>query len=108
MKWYGQIGFEAESENTAPGVWDPAEIIEKNYYGDILRNYKKNDTSQIVTDFTLSNQLSVLSDAFLTQNLQKIVYVTFMGSKWKVNSVEIQYPRIVMEIGGIYKEESDE
>lgn len=105
MKWFGQIGFEIEAINVEPGVWEPEEIVERNYYGDMLRNSKKNDQTQIVTDFTISNQLSVLSDPFLVKNLQKIIYVTIMGSKWKVNSVEIQYPRIIMDIGGVYKSE---
>lgn len=108
MKWYGQIGFEQDAEQSEPGIWEAPQIVERNYYGDVLRNNKKNDSSQIVTDFTVSNQLSVLSDHFLSSNLHKIIYVTFMGSKWKVNSVEIQYPRIILEIGGVYKEESDD
>jgi len=106
MKWYGQIGFEQEAENTEPGIWEPNTIVERNYYGDMLRNRTKNESNQIVTDFTISNQLSILSDPFLVQNLQKIIYATIMGSKWKVNSVEIQYPRIILELGGVYKEES--
>ena len=108
MKWFGQIGFEVDAENTEPGVWEPTEIVERDYYGDILRNSKRNDTSQIVTDFNISNQLSILSDPFVMGNLHKIIYVTIMGSKWKVNSVEIQYPRIVLDIGDVYKEESDD
>ena len=108
MKWFGQIGFEADSENTEPGIWEPTVVVERDYYGDILRNSKRNDTSQIVTDFNISNQLSILSDPFVMQNLHKIIYVTIMGSKWKVNSAEIQYPRIVLDISDAYKEESDD
>lgn len=108
MKWYGQIGFEQEAENVKPGFWEPAEIFERNYYGDVLRKKISHDNSQIVTDFNISNQLSVLSDEFLNTNLHKIVYVTFMGAKWKVNSVEIEWPRVILDIGGVYKEESEE
>lgn len=108
MKWFGQIGFEGESEQTSPFDYDPPKIIERNYYGDVLRHKIANDTSNIVTDFKITNQLSVLSDPYLYKNLTKIVYVTFLGSKWKVGNVDIQYPRIIIDIGETYKEESDE
>lgn len=108
MKWYGQIGFEEESVQTSPFNYTPPKIVERNYYGDVLRNKRTNDTSQIVTDFNLSNQLSVLSDPFLMEHLTKIVYVTFLNAKWKVKSAEIQYPRIILEIGEVYKEEEED
>lgn len=108
MKWYGQVGFEQEAERVKPGIWEPAQIIERNYYGDVLRKKISHDTSQIVTDFNISNQLSILSDEFLNTNLNKIIYVTFMGAKWKVNSVEIEWPRVILDIGGVYKEESED
>ena len=103
MKWYGQIGFEEDSIETAPGIYTSA-IVERNYYGDVLRHRKSFDTSQIVTDFNISNQLSILSDEYLRENLHKIVYVTFSGAKWKVNSVDIAWPRLTLDLAGVYKE----
>ena len=102
MKWFGQVGFEEDSYKVAPGIYE-SRIIERDYYGDVLRHKKTFDNSQIVTDFNISNQLSIVSDEFLAQNLHKIVYVTFMGAKWRVSSVDIQWPRLILEIGSVYK-----
>lgn len=103
MKWYGQIGFEEDAVKTAPGVYSSS-IEERNYFGDVLRHRKSFDDSKIVTDFTISNQISVLSDEYLRENLHKIVYVTFMNAKWSVSSVDIQWPRLILDIGPVYKE----
>ncbi len=102
-KWYGEIGFEEDSVETEPGIWE-SEMIRKNYYGDILKRSKRFEDSQIVQDFNISNQISVFSDEYLAHNLHKIRYITFMGGKWKVTSADVEWPRIILSIGGVYKE----
>lgn len=103
MKWYGQIGFEEDAVEVDPGIYS-SRIVERNYFGDVLRHRKSFETSQIVTDFNISNQLSILSDEYLRENLHKIVYVTFNGSKWRVTSVDISWPRLTIDLGGAYKD----
>jgi hypothetical protein len=29
-------------------------------------------------------------------------YVEFMGTKWKITNIEVQYPRLTLSIGGEY------
>lgn len=102
MKWYGQIGFETDRD-LGDGITEPV-IEEKNYYGDILNNTLRNDDSHIVTDFKITNRISIVSDPYAMRNLHKIVYVTLMGgSKWRVSSVEMQYPRLILSIDKPYK-----
>ena len=31
-------------------------------------------------------------------------YVEFMGAKWKISSVEVQYPRLILTVGGVYND----
>ena len=31
-------------------------------------------------------------------------YVTYMGVKWKVENISVQFPRLVLSLGGIYNE----
>ena len=106
MKWFGQIGFEYD-ELVEPGVHEP-KIVVRDYFGDLLKTNWRNDSSNIVTDFNISNQLSILSDPFILENLHKIVFVTFMNAKWRVSSVDIQYPRLTLTIGELYKDEDNE
>ena len=54
-KYYGEIGFSI-SQETVPGVWDEV-VTERNYYGDVVKNYKTADGNEIIEDFNISNQI---------------------------------------------------
>lgn len=100
-KFYGAIGF-AEMIETSPGVWSE-DITERNYYGDLLRNTRRLQSGDRVNDnLNIANEISILSDPYVCQNFHKIRYVVFMGTKWKVSNVEVLYPRLILELGGIY------
>jgi hypothetical protein len=104
MKWFGKIAFSNQIEKE-PGEWVDEPIL-KDYYGDLLKNYKSsNDSSASNPDISISNQLSVVADPFLLNSFHKILYVTFMGAKWKVKSVDVQFPRMTLEFGELYKED---
>lgn len=101
MKYYGTIGY-AVTEETRPGVWEE-KITERTYYGDVLRNVKRSENSENLNDnINISNSLSIVADPFAYQNFHAIRYATFMGTKWEVSSVEVQYPRLILSIGGEY------
>lgn len=102
-KWYGKIGY-GVTEETSPGVWTE-EIVERQYYGDIIRNLRRLETSDQVNDNVLvSNEISIVSDPYAFENFHSIRWVEFMGSKWKVTSVEVQYPRLLLSLGGVYND----
>lgn len=100
-KWFGKIGY-AETEEISPGVWEE-QIVEREYYGDLVRNTRRLQTAdKINDDIIVSNELSIVSDPYANQNFHAIRYVEFMGSKWKVSSVEVSYPRLILTLGGLY------
>lgn len=102
-KWYGKIGY-GVTEETSPGVWTE-EIVERQYYGDIIRNLRRLETSDQVNDnVSVSNEISIVSDPYAFENFHSIRWVEFMGAKWKVSSVEVQYPRLVLSLGGVYND----
>ena len=100
-KWFGKIGY-AETEEISPGVWKE-QIVEREYYGDLVRNTRRLQTAdKINDDIIVSNELSIVSDPYANQNFHAIRYVEFMGSKWKISSVEVSYPRLILTLGGLY------
>lgn len=100
-KWYGKIGY-AETVETEPGIWEE-QITERPYYGDIVRNTRRLQTSSNVNDnVNVSNEISIVADPYANQNFHAMRYVEFMGAKWKIETVEVQYPRLVLSIGGVY------
>lgn len=100
-RWCGVIGY-AEALEIEPGVWSE-EFTERKYYGDLLRNSRRlQGSQQINDDITISNQISILADPYAVQHFHAIRYAELFGTKWKVSSVEVQYPRLILELGGIY------
>lgn len=102
-KFYGNIGF-LDTIETDPGIWEDT-IIEKPYYGDIVRNTSRWSPSSGVNDnIVISNSISIIANPYAKENFQKMRYVNFLGTKWKIESIEVQYPRIILSIGGEYHE----
>ena len=100
-KFYGEIGY-ANIVETEPGVWEE-KIIKRNYYGDIIRNTRSLQTSDKVNDnINISNEISIVADPYANENFHSMRYVYFMGAKWKITSVEVKYPRLILSIGGLY------
>ena len=103
-KFYGNVGYSITKE-TSPGVWKPS-IVERMYSGDLVRNTtRKLESSGGVNDnITISNDISIVADPFAIENFRSIAYVEFMGTKWKISSVEVQYPRLLLSLGGVCNE----
>lgn len=102
-KYYGMIGF-AETVETSHGIWKE-HIKEYPYYGDLVRSSRRLEQSNKVNDdVNLSNDISIVADPFARENFHAMRYVTYLGTKWKVTNVDVQYPRLVLSTGGIYHE----
>lgn len=100
-KYYGKIGYIVTQE-TRPGVWEAIEIV-KPFCGEQLNTKSKWQTSSHLNDnIDISNQLSIIADPFAYENFYNIRYVEYQGCKWQVTAVEIQRPRLILTIGGIY------
>ena len=101
MKWFGTIGY-ADQVETKPGVWED-EITEREYFGDLTRNTRRLQmTDKLNDDIEISNEISIVSDPYANENFHSMRYAMYMGTKWKINSVEVQYPRLILSLGGIY------
>lgn len=99
-KFSGKIGFSITNE-TSPGVWTDA-IVEKHYYGDLIKRYSRWDPSQYLhDDLVFSEDISVLADPYFNANKQNMIYVDIRGTKWKIKSFDdTNYPRVTISTGG--------
>ena len=101
MKFHGNIGFLQQVDN-GHSVYK-AQLVEKPYYGDVLKNSKRYENgSQVHDDLVINNQISIVADRFAYENFGSMRYVIWMGQKWKITSADIDYPRIILSIGGLY------
>ena len=100
-KFFGAIGY-AETKETAPGVSEEI-VTERNYKGDVIRNARRLENGEHLNDnVNVNNSISIVADGFAYQNIFSIRYVTWMGARWKVTNVEVQRPRLILTIGGVF------
>lgn len=101
-RYYGIVGFSEGSVETSPGVWDE-QIVMRPYYGDASRYARRLQTGDDINDTIVANNvLSIVSDPYALQNFHAIRYAEWLGTKWKVTSVEVQYPRLILTLGEEY------
>lgn len=100
-KFYGAIGY-GEAVEKSPGVWEDV-IVEYDYYGDVVRNTRKlQEGDQLNDDLSVSNSISIVADAYASEHFFAIRYIRWAGTLWKVSNVEVQSPRLVLRLGGVY------
>lgn len=101
-KFFGKIGLFTQEE-TAPGVWEER-VIEKECFGDVVRDNRRfQNHSNLNDDITISNSFSIVADKEAYTYFHNIRYVEYMGTKWKVESVDASNPpRLVLDVGGVY------
>lgn len=100
-RFYGKVGY-GIPVNTSPGVTD-LQISEISYYGDVISNYYRHETSEGVNDdLNISNRISILADAYAFSHCSNIRYVVLDGEKWKVTGIERARPRLILTLGGVY------
>lgn len=103
VKFFGKVGYgrsaEVEGQN---GVWEDA-ITEVSYYGDVTRNDRRLVANQEVNEnLSVGNSISIMADAYAINNFFAIRYVEWAGSLWTVTDVEVQRPRLLLRLGGVY------
>lgn len=100
-KFYGKVGYGIMTD-TGNGVYEPVPT-EVTYKGDVLKNSRKYESADGVNDGIKLNQLiSIVADPFALHNYFAITYVKWMGACWKVTNVEVQSPRLILTLGGVY------
>lgn len=105
-RYFGEVGYR-ESVETEPDIWEEV-ITPHKYYGDTVKNYVRMSFSEYTTTIKTpqcNNSISIVADPYAFENFHNIVYATFMGTKWEVTNVDVQYPRLVLTLGGVYNGE---
>ena len=100
-RFSGKLGFVITRE-TEEGVWleDKIEIPAK---GTIRSLYVRNDNNATVnSNLRLTNEISILLNSKIQTYLETLKYVIWKGSKWEVLSIGVNYPRLTINLGGLY------
>ena len=106
MKFCGFVGYCEPVEGTGEwgkGKWTDV-VTEHMRYGDITRNNRRySPNSDTVNDeLTLSHTVSIVADAYMMKHYYAIKYVLWKGQRWKVTDIQVERPRLLLTIGGLY------
>lgn len=100
-KFYGKIGY-GETVESAPGVWSDS-IVEHSYFGDVVRNTRRlQEGENLNNDLSVGNSISIVADAYANNHFFAIRYIEWAGALWAVSDVEVQSPRLLLRLGGVY------
>lgn len=100
-RFSGKLGFVITRE-TEEGVW-LEDFVELPVKGTIRNLYVRNDNSSSAnTNLRLTNEISVLMNSNIETYLETLKYVVWKGSKWEVQSIGANYPRLTINLGGPY------
>ena len=103
-RFCGKIGYSREQVETSPGVYED-QINERTYYGDATRNARRLEGSDSVNmDILANNTISILADAYAYDHFFDMKYVWWMGTRWIITNVEVQRPRLILTLGGVYND----
>ncbi len=103
-KFYGVIGY-ARQKESKPGVWID-EIVEKSYRGDVILDQRRWQSEDKVNDnLNIDNSISIIADEYAYKNIGTIKYIVWNNIPWRIQSFNINRPRIILQIGGVYNGE---
>lgn len=103
-RFYGEVGYSEGSVETpaGSGIWID-NIVERSYFGDVVRNMRQlRAGDKINDDLEVNNSISIVADPYAMQNFLAMRYIRWLGSLWIVSSVEVQIPRLLLQLGGVY------
>ncbi len=101
MRFSGKVGY-GENVETSPGVHEDV-VTEHTHFGDVIRNSLKSQNGESVNnDLSVSNSISIVADKYAREHFSAVRYVDWAGTKWSVNEIEIQLPRLILRLGGVY------
>lgn len=103
-KFRGPVGYGVTTK-VAPGVYEN-EITERKYFGDVVKNTRRlQEADQVNPDLNVTNSISIVADAYAYKHFHTIMYVEWHGVRWIVTEVEVQRPRLILRLGGVYNGE---
>jgi len=101
-RFCGVVGYSQGAVETKPDVFEE-QIVEREYYGDVIRDTRQLQVGNKVNpDLSVGNSISIMADAYANENFHAIRYTRWAGVLWDVTDVEVQSPRLVLRLGGVY------
>lgn len=102
-RFSGVVGYGSAVEDPPnSGIWVD-QVTEVQCYGNVVKyNRRLEDGVGLNDNIKVGNSISIVADDELNQDFSKIKYVEWAGALWTVNTVEVESPRLILRLGGVY------
>jgi hypothetical protein len=100
-KFHGRVGF-GDTVEVRPGVFAD-EIVEHLFYGEVIQNRRiLSQDENLNKDLSIGNSISIVGNVYAHNHIFAIKYVEWAGEIWTVTDVEVQFPRLILQLGEVY------
>lgn len=99
-RFFGKVGF---GHTTKENGVSKDVITEKPYFGEVVSNTRQlREGDKVNDDISVGNSISIVADAYASENTFAMKYVEWMGTLWKIDNVNVQRPRLLLRLGEVY------
>lgn len=101
-RYHDKVGFLIPIENEQTGM-ATNRAVERPYYGRIIEHTRRwEQTDHVTDDLSISNQIAITANDYAFKHMSSIAYARFMGGYWKVTSIKLKAPEIILTLGGVW------
>ena len=101
-RFHDRVGFLISQDNQLTGI-ATSQPVERSYFGRVIEHTRRWDQSDHVNDdLSVSNQIAITANDYAFRYMSSIAYVRWMGGYWKVASIRIKAPEIILTLGGVW------
>lgn len=101
-RYHDKVGFIVHDDNQLTGKVT-VRAVERPYYGRILEHTRRwESTEHLNDDLTVANQIAIIANDYAFEHLSAIAYAHWMHGYWKVTSIRIKGPEIILTLGGVW------
>lgn len=101
-RFHGKVGFLISSDNQDTGIATP-EAVERTFYGRVIEHIRRWESAdKINDDLSVSNQIAIVANDWAFKYASSIAYVKWMSGYWKVTSMRVKHPELILTLGGVW------
>jgi hypothetical protein len=100
-RFFGNIGY-GNTVDKGDGVHE-IEVTVRQYQGDVVRPTRRySNDDKVNSDLSVGNAISIVADGYANNHFFAIRYAEWRGALWEVTRVDIESPRLILWLGGVY------
>ena len=104
-RFHDKVGFLIPNDDQTTGIASN-KAVERPCYGTILEHTKRWDGGDKKnSDLRLDARIEIIANDYVRKHIQYIAYVHYLNYYWTVESFTPSFPRIVLNIGGVWNGE---